>query len=248
MDGSLREWHFRSYLDHYSTLFGIVFAFNLDQLSKFFYFTEKKSKPVEFLLKGIVLFGIGFVFFEWYFNILLMESRFEYNKFHPYFVVIPLVTYIYVRNMTPTFRSYHSELCRTFGGSTLETYLMQYHLFLSGYAKYLLGFLPGYSLTNLLITFSLLCGVAQLLFSWTITLRDPICKFSCLSDFRNRIGNAIVILALLMTVSIFCTPLVGITVCVCFASIILFLFRKKSLSMLFSLPPSNAQDSRQAIP
>lgn len=234
MDSSLHEWHFRSYLDHYSTLYGIMFAFHIPQLSKFFYFCESKSFFKQWFLKGVILALLSFVFFEWFFKILLMENRFEYNQFHPYFVIIPLIFYTYIRNISITFRSYHSKVCQIFGGLTLETYLMQYHIFLSDHTKTLLTFIPSYSLSNLVFTFSLLCFYAFYLFHWTMDLRNPICKFSSLYDFFNRVGNFMVIIAFFMIIATFCDPFFGLIICLLLVALILFVFKNSNVSTLFS--------------
>jgi len=235
--GSLHEWHFRSYLDHYSTLFGILVAANLDQWTEFIHFAERQKRSHEIAMKGVVLFLLGLVFYGWFTHILMLPSRFDYNKYHPYFVAVPLITYIYVRNLTPTLRSYHSELCRWFGTLTLETYLMQYHMFLSNNTRSLLAVIPGYTLTNLAITFSVLCISSYFIFGWTLALRNPVCKFSSLKELRTRVGDLLVILAVFLIIAILCQPLFGVGVTAAGAVLLVFFSRNNSSLLFFSSNP-----------
>lgn len=68
-----------------------------------------------------------------------------------YWFWIPILSYIYFRNITLTFRSYHSSLLNWIGKITLETYLLQFHVFMRAHQEgkpwkpeMLLALVPGY--------------------------------------------------------------------------------------------------------
>lgn len=184
--GSLHEWHFRTFLDHYSTLFGIAFAAHSPRLAEWLTRAEALPRWRRAVAKGSLALLVIVPAVTWVSYILLPLDKFSYNALHPYFVVVPITAYLVLRNLTPTLRGYHVELFRRFGTTTLETYVMQYHLFLADSASSLLQLLPGYRLTNLLVTFSLLCTVAYVLFLATMALRDPMCNYGSLSELYER--------------------------------------------------------------
>ena len=53
-NGSLHEWHFRTFLDHYSTLFGMIFAMNFPYLTSWFVRVERLSPARCAALKTLV--------------------------------------------------------------------------------------------------------------------------------------------------------------------------------------------------
>ena len=68
----------------------------------------------------------------------------EYNMMHPFFFIVPIYAYIFIRNMSPTMRSYHSGMLHEMGKVTLETYLLQHHVWLTSNAKTLLNIVDGW--------------------------------------------------------------------------------------------------------
>ena len=128
----------------------MIFAANYPIMS---YLQRKlEAQPVrqEWMAKGsigIVLFAI----FLWWVTHPFMEPKLSYNQTNAYYGFIPLVTYIYFRNLTPTLRSYSLDLLHQIGKTTLETYLMQHHIWLTSNAKSLLTLIPGWPKVNFLV-------------------------------------------------------------------------------------------------
>mmetsp|Transcript_3255 Transcript_3255/g.4927 ORF Transcript_3255/g.4927 Transcript_3255/m.4927 type:complete len:540 (-) Transcript_3255:336-1955(-) len=168
--GVLHEWHFRSGLDHYSALFGMAFALNYPLAQAWLDTCESKPTISQWCMKGailaVVLLGIGL----WVSNIFVLP-KFEYNEHHPYFFWIPLIGYIFLRNCSITLRSYHLELLTQMGKITLETYLMQHHIWLTSNAKTLLVFIPGAPLVNFLAVSAVYLLLSHRLFRLTVGLR-----------------------------------------------------------------------------
>ena len=178
------EWHFRSGLDHWSTLFGMLFALNFPMYNQFIVMVEKLRPATEWVIKGVLCSGLILASYLWKIYVYDLP-KLEYNTIHPYFFFIPLLTFVFLRNLTPWLRSIHIVLLAEMGKITLETYLMQHHIWLTSNAKTLLVLLPGYPKLNLILTTLIYLFVAQRLYRITINLRAMIIP----SDYRSCLRN-----------------------------------------------------------
>jgi hypothetical protein len=233
--GTLHEWHFRSSLDHWSAIFGMIFALNYPAAAAWLKRVEGEpikstttsnsinddsnnndgddfdtkledldlsdaeedqpilnnndtatdttinvspslSNSVGILTqyshgaKIIVLIPmlIGTML---YFIYVYPNDKKTYNSLHPYYFWIPLLTYVFVRNWSPCSRRYHSSSLAKMGKITLETYLMQHHIWLANDAKALYVVIPNAPFINLLVTTVTYVFVALRLFRITVVLR-----------------------------------------------------------------------------
>ncbi|KAL3822907.1 hypothetical protein ACHAXA_010690 [Cyclostephanos tholiformis] len=191
--GSRWEWYFRSYLDHWSTFLGMIFALNLSTVSLFYRKLEAQSMQSQWMGKCAMAAGMIFAFLLWAKG-PLMYSKIEYNSTNPYFGFIPLVTYIYLRNLTPKMRSYSMEFLHNIGKTTLETYLMQHHIWLTTNAKTILVFLPGWPRVNLALVTYLYVLLSRKLHGLTLHLRGML-----LPNDRGACINSLVCMALTLS-------------------------------------------------
>jgi hypothetical protein len=169
-NGTLYEWYFRSALDHYSAIFGMAFAINFPTLVAWLKRAEAQKAGAEKLLKLLLCAPLVLLMYFWCTEIT-NKPKIAYNGKHPYFFWIPLLTYVAVRNSFPFLRKYHSSLLVSMGKVTLETYLMQHHVWLTENAKAVLVLIPGYPLLNLAVTTLIYMYVSNRLFRITIGLR-----------------------------------------------------------------------------
>ena len=152
LNGSLHEWEFRSGLDHYATICGMICAYYHPVFERFITFLESESQNhrEHFIKLGIKL-GIGGILLGimilWY-NYVYKLDKYEYNKLHPYTSVVPLLTYIYFRNVAPAVRNRHCLIFTWLGKITLETYIAQLHIYMQGNAKDLIVYIHDYPLIN----------------------------------------------------------------------------------------------------
>ena len=84
----------------------------------------------------------------WWLTDFYMQDKLAYNLTHAYFAIIPLTSYIFFRNLTPAIRSGVSMSFHDLGKTTLETYLLQHHIWLTSNAKTLLTITPGHPWIN----------------------------------------------------------------------------------------------------
>ena len=170
----------------------MVFAMNFPYLQAWFTSVEKLSTFKCVALKSIVGGLWAGATYWWYHNIYTLP-KYEFNAAHSYWFWIPVLAYIYFRNLTPLLRSYHSSLLNWGGKITLETYLLQFHVFMRAHQdgapwkpEQLLALLPNYPLCNLLLTGVLFVICAKLAFNATLTLRDLLIGESTRDDMLAR--------------------------------------------------------------
>lgn len=170
----------------------MVYAANFPITSLFIRKLEAQPFRQEWMAKGAVgacLFAV----FCWWVTGPFQQEKLEYNMTNAYYGFIPLITYAYFRNISPTLRSYSLDLLHQIGKSTLETYLMQHHIWLTSNAKSLLTLIPGWPKMNFLVVTIVYFFTARRLYKITLFLRGmflPDNKTKCIQSYA---GIAVVI-------------------------------------------------------
>lgn len=163
----LHEWFFRTGLDHYATWTGMVSAFLLPKIQAWFNKVETYPMHREWMFKGPITAILLIMSTIWYQNIYI-QDKIAYNATHPYYSMLPVLTFLWLRNLTPTLRSYHLNMFAVWGRVTLESYITQLHLLLTDNAHALLLIWPSYRYLTLVLG-SLGFGIAsKLLFDGTV--------------------------------------------------------------------------------
>lgn len=182
--GTLWEWYFRTFLDHWSTFLGMVFASNYPIVSLFYRKLEAQQWSLHWAAKGVVGASLLFALYLWISGPLHL-AKFDYNRTNPFFGVVPLITYVYFRNLTPTLRSYSLDLLHQIGKTTLETYLMQHHIWLTSDAKSLLTLVPGWPKVNMITVTCIYFIISRRIYKLTLFLRGmllPNDKAKCIQN------------------------------------------------------------------
>jgi N-acetylneuraminate 9-O-acetyltransferase len=200
--GSMWEWYFRSSLDHWSTFLGMIFALNFPITSLFYRKLESQPPIWHWLAKATMGIALLVAFYAWLSG-PFRQNKMDYNYTNAYFAFIPLITYIYFRNLTPYLRAHHLALLHRIGKTTLETYLMQHHIWLTSNAKSLLTLIPGWPKVNMLLVTILYYLISRRLYDLTLYLRGIILPNDKIKCFQNLGGLICVVVSFYSLASMF---------------------------------------------
>ncbi|OCH94755.1 Cas1p-domain-containing protein [Obba rivulosa] len=136
---SAREWAFRVNLDLWIVYFGMFAALAVIKIREY-RLTDHPHWP----LAVKVSIGVSAAVMLWYFAFELYQpDKFVYNLWHPYISFLPVGAFVVLRNASGILRSGNSRFFAFIGTCSLETFIIQYHLWLAGDTKGILLVFPG---------------------------------------------------------------------------------------------------------
>ena len=139
MNLNAREFRFRVSLDMYIVYVGMIVghvyhqACNSDNPGwgrKYANFLKKSSKAVVVICSSVL--------FAYSWHLTVFSDKYRSNRFHPYSSPIAVVALVGLRNATPALRTRYASAFAWLGRCSLETFILQYHIWLAADTKGLL--------------------------------------------------------------------------------------------------------------
>lgn len=165
------EYYFRFSSDKYSAFIGICSGFGWQYLKKYMQWCYASENPGlnQALaawgqrLGGVALMGLWYCLFGY------MTDKYIYNPIHPFVFWMPVAGWLMVRNSSRYLTELHSGVLEFFGRITLETYVLQFHVFMCRDVQYIPIVIPGSGPDGheaLKFANMLLCGVIFVVLAW----------------------------------------------------------------------------------
>ncbi|KAH1010703.1 hypothetical protein HUJ05_004957 [Dendroctonus ponderosae] len=198
-DDDIHEWWFRWKLDRYSIIYGMCFSLLLTVGQKYNIFDDNNHSNL--FSKGMALSATlaAFLGLGTYTTItFLCRNELECSEIHSYVVFIPIVSYIFLRNISGMLRTRYSSFFAWFGEIHLELFLSQYHIWLAADTHGVLVLIPGFPVLNLIITTFLFVCASHEIHQVTNTLLP----YAVPSEWKHVLRNFILFLAILVPIGI----------------------------------------------
>lgn len=204
ISGNVHNFRFRLSVDMYIVYVGMIFAAYQNHREKRIHASTDRFNW------GTTLSLLSLVLRVLYGTQDFSTKEFYNAKLHPYTSFVPILSFVYLRNCGAIACQYHSSAFSWLGKISLETYVLQYHIWLAGDSHGILRI----GLWNRWIEFALLTPVfvwiswkvniaTQILSEWVVPPQreDPPSwleidssrwrrnvNYKILSDFRGRVG------------------------------------------------------------
>jgi len=170
---SPKESSFRLRLDYWIIYFGMLTAVAFMKIRDN-RLTDHPLWPttMKVSIGGSVVGMLWFFAFE-----LLQPSKFAYNHWHPYISWIPIISFVILRNASATLRSTSSQMFRFIGRCSLETFIIQYHLWMAADTKGLLIVVPWtrWRILNMIVTTTIFVWLSNQVAQATTVMTTWIC-------------------------------------------------------------------------
>lgn len=145
------EYFFRFQSDKYSAFVGIVSGFFWDKFKAYmkWAFNDDHDQGDTQLHNKIVaarwaqrIGGFGLIAL-WYILFGYISDKYIYNPIHPFVFWMPVAGWLMLRNSSKWLTEVHCGVMEFFGRITLETYVLQFHLFMCRDVQYIPIVIPG---------------------------------------------------------------------------------------------------------
>ncbi|KIV87057.1 hypothetical protein PV11_02628 [Exophiala sideris] len=126
-----REFLFRFSLDAYIAYFGMVVAFFYSLFGatsgqESFGVAHWSFSPTKLIVLVAACNLVGYMLFCGRFS-----NKYDYNRWHPFISPLPVMAFVVLRNSTARLSTSYSRLFAWFGRCSLETFVLQYHIWLA---------------------------------------------------------------------------------------------------------------------
>eukprot|EP00956_Cyclotella_meneghiniana_P028732 scaffold67766_cov52-Cyclotella_meneghiniana.AAC.13 len=139
-----KEYHFRFQADKYSAWMGMASGLLWGKVGEYMQWAHGFENEGRRRKATILQFGCGaLLIWIWYDFFGYMTDKYSYNPVHPYVFIFPVTGWLMIRNCTRYLTECHSTVLEFLGRNTLETYVLQFHLFMTHNVQYIPVVVPG---------------------------------------------------------------------------------------------------------
>jgi hypothetical protein len=139
---NIEEWRFRTFLDMYIVYIAMLLAALYHRRIRLESGAATPKRLIDRILNLTITYHRIFKTFTILASLILIPGfwaltrrspdKEDYNWWQPIISFIPIVSFITLRNSHRLFRNYHSKIFAWLGRCSLETYVLQYHIWLAG--------------------------------------------------------------------------------------------------------------------
>ncbi|VDI02333.1 Hypothetical predicted protein, partial [Mytilus galloprovincialis] len=182
-----------------SVVYGMVFGFVYELAKKYKFIDDSNNENLfSRIFSSFVVFlgllGLGsYVIFTF-----LCKNKVECNQFHSYLTIVPIVSFILIRNVPGWLRTKYSSFFAWFGKISLELFISQYHIWLAADTHGVLVLIPSYPVLNVIITsFIFICISHEI-----SKITGALTKHAIPSEWKALLRNFIIFCLILLPVCI----------------------------------------------
>lgn len=136
-----KEIHFRFQADKYSAWIGILCGALMKKALEYMSWAYGTVHRTHVAWTQRIV-GVGLIAI-WYFEFGCMTDKYQYNPVHPYVFVLAMIGWLMIRNSSKYMTECHSTFLEFLGRNTLETYVLQFHLFMNHQVQNIPIVIPG---------------------------------------------------------------------------------------------------------
>ncbi|TVY22590.1 putative O-acetyltransferase [Lachnellula hyalina] len=139
---NMGEWRFRTFLDMYIVYVGMLTGLLVHRTSRLRSGSVRPTSIIDAALQLTIKYHTSFKTVTIALALGLLPgfwlltrrspNKEDYNWWQPYISFIPILSFVVLRNSHRVLRTYHSALFAWLGRCSLETYILQYHIWLAG--------------------------------------------------------------------------------------------------------------------
>ncbi|KAA8568343.1 hypothetical protein MFRU_029g00640 [Monilinia fructicola] len=142
---NINEWRYRTSIDMFIVYIGMTTAILYSRLTRIKSASISCTSKIDILLRPIARYPTLFKTITITASLILLPGfrlltqrspdREDYLWWHPYISCIPILAFITLRNSHRTLRNYHSTLFAWLGRCSLETFVLQSHIWMAADLK-----------------------------------------------------------------------------------------------------------------